>query len=209
MGSSQTCCGSRSSQGEREQALKSACAITVETEFGDEPLATPPPGRVSSPLRPAQSRFWMAPPPRPNPAPGCATRVRGRSRGATATFRIHAVTEGEGRSERVWLHTHGLRRLGLPELEIVDVPQSAAGTLGEVINAMANAFLCFGMPPAGEPFGPGGGKSGGLLWLPLEQALPHLPRGMWIDDRDEDTQRPLCFSAPACSPSAIGTPRPW
>jgi len=185
-------------QGEREQALKSAHAITVETEFGDEPLAdfhrharvlvAAAPGAVAfldGSAAETHSGAWLR-----------DLAAAGVPPGATATFRIHAVAEGEGRAERVWLHTHGLRRLGLPELEIVDVPQSAAGTLGEVINAMANAFLCFGMPPAGEPFGPGGGKSGGLLWLPLEQALPHLPRGMWIDDRDEGHSEAVVLLSP-------------
>jgi hypothetical protein len=97
-------------------------------------------------------------------------------------FTIHAVGD-EGHQR--WLHTHGLRRCGLPELEILEVPDENRGLLGHLLNVVATQLVERGIPPMGEPFEAGQGID--LAWLPWEEAVRHASRGAGGtgDDRDE------------------------
>src|SRR5687767_9114505 len=45
---------------------------------------------------------------------------------------IHFVTDGE--KQKGWVHTHGMEELGLPELEIRDLPLFLAPDAGRLIN---------------------------------------------------------------------------
>jgi len=97
-------------------------------------------------------------------------------------FRMHAVGPDEGGNG--WLHTHGLLRCGTVELEMVDIPPVGSESLGDLMNAVAMAFLDLGTPPPGETFAVGQGLE--LVWLPWEDAIRHVPKGMWSADEDRE-----------------------
>ena len=64
-------------------------------------------------------------------------------------YQIHAVTDEK---DEVWLHTHGLARCGLPEIEILDAGKKNLNEIGEVMNAMACSLLDNEeIPETGEP----------------------------------------------------------
>lgn len=100
-----------------------------------------------------------------------------------ALFSIHDVAEPG--AERHWLHTHGLDRCGLVELDALDVPGERAGLVGELMNSVAAMFLERGLPDPGEPFAVG--QDIDLLWLPWSEGLSKVsedtPGGR--KDRDE------------------------
>ncbi len=61
-------------------------------------------------------------------------------------YRIHAVTGEEG----TWLHTHGLARCGMRELELLDVPVEQVHGAGALLRAAAHRSLVHGLPDRGE-----------------------------------------------------------
>lgn len=64
-------------------------------------------------------------------------------------YQIHAVTDEK---DEVWLHTHGLARCGLPEIEILDAGKKNLNEIGEVMNTMACSLLDNEeIPETGEP----------------------------------------------------------
>lgn len=89
-----------------------------------------------------------------------------------------------------WLHTHGLHRCWSIELEAFDVPIGNAGSVGTLINSVANSFIEDGVPSPGTTF-----SHGDLLemqWLPWSDAASKLPRpvvGGAEDREDHDWQR--------------------
>lgn len=96
-------------------------------------------------------------------------------------FSIHAVFD---ESERLWMHTHGLHRCGVIELDVVDVARDSGWALQHLLNAIAKRFIDHGYPEQDEPFEPGAGME--LVWLPVEEGLAKLRSpsvGGW-DDRD-------------------------
>lgn len=68
-----------------------------------------------------------------------------------ALYRIHAVTTDVG----VWLHTHGLRRAGVPELELLACPPDCVAAAGALLRAVAHRAILHGSPDMGEvhPYG--------------------------------------------------------
>ena len=65
-------------------------------------------------------------------------------------FTVQAVSDGEG---EVWLHTHGLNRCGVTELEILGCTQENYGEQCHVIEMMAERLLERDRPlEPGEPF---------------------------------------------------------
>lgn len=116
---------------------------------------------------------------------------------------IHAVAE-ESESEEavvsggVWLHTHGLLRCGMIELEMLDVPPSDVVEMGTILNTAAALFLDHGIPEPGEPFEVGAGVE--LIWLPWRRALRHVSRRALgtRPDRDDLHARPsgILFAPP-------------
>lgn len=174
---------------ERELGAEARLAIATETQFGAEPLADfhrqaqvvlaaapDTPVVLDHSAADLHSGDWLRDVASASVPPGI-----------TATFRIHAVSEGEGRAERLWLHTHGLTRFGLTELEMVDIPGAAGETLVEVMNYFASMFASYGMPPPGEPFGFGDEK---LVWLPWAEAQAHVREGTWGRDRGAEHAAP-------------------
>lgn len=70
--------------------------------------------------------------------------VGGRPITLSELFNIHGVSDAGA----LWAHTHGLRRLGLIELELRgQVDTVSLEFAGSVINATANALLVGGVPP--------------------------------------------------------------
>lgn len=64
-------------------------------------------------------------------------------------YAIHAVT---GDDDMVWLHTHGLNRCGLMELEIIGTDKERYGNHATVLEAMASKAIAAGeLPDAEEP----------------------------------------------------------
>ncbi len=71
---------------------------------------------------------------------------------------VHAPEEGRDPNEPsgvVWLHTHGLWRCGLPELEMLEVPAANASTAAELLNDVAALMFEFPPPAPGEPYAVG------------------------------------------------------
>lgn len=52
-------------------------------------------------------------------------------------YSVQAVTEGD----KIWLHTHGLSRYGLAELEILDCPAENYQYYGDLLHAVATTYL--------------------------------------------------------------------
>jgi hypothetical protein len=82
------------------------------------------------------------------------------------------------------LHTHGLGRCGVAELEMLDVPPEGSGLCAKLLNAVAAQFVEHGMPPPGEPFDAGMNLT--LVWFPWEQALKHVRPGCLGAEADRD-----------------------
>lgn len=90
-------------------------------------------------------------------------------------FTIHDV--GDSETGPHWLHTHGLDRAGVIELDAVEIPAESAGAVGQLLNALASLLLETGSPLPDEPFF--GGEEIELVWLPwrdaLEKVAPDVP----------------------------------
>jgi hypothetical protein len=56
-----------------------------------------------------------------------------------------------------WLHTHGLRRCGRPELEMIEVPVRDVDAAAELLAGLAGRLLEEGAPAPGEPLAVGPG----------------------------------------------------
>ena len=57
-----------------------------------------------------------------------------------------------GDAKSVWIHTHGLWRCGLPELEMIGVPEDSMSAAAELVNDVAALLMEQPPPPAGAPF---------------------------------------------------------
>jgi hypothetical protein len=103
----------------------------------------------------------------------------------SALFALHNVQPEPGRPGGCWLHTHGLVRCGLPEIEMLDVDGAACQGCAALLEAVAGLFLDHEVPDPATPFQPGSGLE--LVWLPWEQSLSHLRRRRLggLADRDE------------------------
>ena len=99
-------------------------------------------------------------------------------------YAIHAVYPEPGKRRGTWLHTHGLVRCGVPELEMLDTAQDAVGSCGLLINTVAAMVLEGGMPEPATAFQPGAHMD--LVWLPWQQGLARLKRGRVGGPADRD-----------------------
>jgi hypothetical protein len=87
-------------------------------------------------------------------------------------FTIHDV--GDSDTGPHWLHTHGLDRAGVIELDALEVPAEGTASVGQLLNALASLLLETGSPPPDEPFY--GGEEIELLWLPWREAVEKIAR---------------------------------
>jgi len=99
----------------------------------------------------------------------------------TSLYSVHCVGDDDG---PLWMHTHGLRRCGAIELELLDVPHVGLRPMAQLMEAVAAMFIELGPPPPGESFC--AGKDLDLYWTPWKKALAKRrvkgPGG--DDDRD-------------------------
>ncbi len=98
----------------------------------------------------------------------------------SSLFTIHDV--GDGDDSPHWLHTHGLDRSGVIELDALDIPGHGSALVGQLLNSLGALFLETGCPPPDEPFF--GGEDIELVWLPWQDAVKKLPHGVPGGERD-------------------------
>ena len=65
---------------------------------------------------------------------------------------VDDLSEDDDTTGSVWLHTHGLRRCGAPELEMIDVPHRLSHPAGMLLHNLAESVLEDPLPGPGEPF---------------------------------------------------------
>lgn len=100
---------------------------------------------------------------------GPLTRVRTPPR-AACLYSIHKVAgPSAGREATYWLHTHGLERAGVPDLEIFAVPETHLAAGCELIDAVADLWLEFGTPDPEPPFAVG--RDLEVAWRPWQAAV--------------------------------------
>lgn len=88
-------------------------------------------------------------------------------------YTVHSVYERDALGSPLWLHTHGLRRCGSVELEVLGVRLEHGPALAGLVNALAPRFAeSVHVPPPGEPFEVGEGLE--VAWLPWEQGLQYM-----------------------------------
>ncbi|MGL4461984.1 MAG: DUF4026 domain-containing protein, partial [Planctomycetia bacterium] len=89
-------------------------------------------------------------------------------------FSIHRLASSTVRGEpHYWLHTHGLERAGVPDLELYDVPDRYLSAACELFEATAELWIEFGTPPPQQPFSVG--RDLNLAWLPWQAVVSGMP----------------------------------
>lgn len=68
----------------------------------------------------------------------------------TILWVTHAISPKEDDDARLWVYTKGLRRCGLPELEMLDVPLEFGRSAAAIVNHLAPLLIEDGMPEPGE-----------------------------------------------------------
>ncbi|MFO0948128.1 MAG: DUF4026 domain-containing protein [Planctomycetota bacterium] len=83
-------------------------------------------------------------------------------------FTVHKVADPRTRSEESlhWLHTHGLERAGIPDLEMFNVPARLIPAACELLEAVAELWLEFGTPEPQTPFAIGNDLE--IAWRPWQ-----------------------------------------
>jgi hypothetical protein len=92
----------------------------------------------------------------------------------------HIVVSGpDDDTAGAWLHTHGLRRCGRPELEMIEVPTRYADAAAELLAGLAGRLLEEPTPPPGKPFAVGPGLEVALQpWQAVAPRLGDAPGGI-------------------------------
>jgi hypothetical protein len=86
---------------------------------------------------------------------------------AESLWTIHAVHDRPD-GDLLWMHTHGLDRCGVIDLEILEVPRAGKGPMADLLNAAAALFIDLGTPEPRDPLCLGEGIE--IVWLPWEKA---------------------------------------
>lgn len=83
-------------------------------------------------------------------------------------YSIHKVRSTTDRSNvpSFWVHTHGLERTGVPDIEIMNVPHNLLGSACELIDAVADLWIEFSTPDPEMPFAIG--NSLDVAWRPWQ-----------------------------------------
>ncbi len=163
------------------QAAGCETSLVVETTFGDRPLwdfhrqlqllaaAAPDPVLVVDTARfVAHLPTWLT------EVTEATTPPSPRS-----LYTVHAV----GNDGLAWIHTHGLRRCGSQELELVDVPAAELSRVDPLVHTIACQWIESGPPDEGEVFEAGKGMS--VVWQPWQKAVADIRGPGDADDRDE------------------------
>ncbi len=125
---------------------------------------------------------------------------------ASVLWVIHGVGRDPGDATPggpVWLHTHGLRRCGRPDLEIVGVDASDMNTAAELLNTAAELMLEDGAPPPGDTLDVGENLT--LHVRPWQDGAAGTAAGEpgSIADREEDDDHTFARAA-LCVPDPDG-----
>ncbi len=99
-------------------------------------------------------------------------------------YMMHAIFEEKLERQPVWLHTHGLRRCGLLEIEILSIPKDYGSSVAHLINTTATMWMEKGMPHARELFRVGMGLD--IMWLPWEIAIGSIGEEEPGSENDRD-----------------------
>jgi hypothetical protein len=89
----------------------------------------------------------------------------------TELYAVHAV-HPENQRGRWWLHTHGLQRAGIPDVEVLGIPTNLVEGAGDLLNDFVRAHVGQSVPPRGE--------SNGLFldhrigWIPVAETIAYL-----------------------------------
>jgi hypothetical protein len=102
---------------------------------------------------------------------------------------IHSVYEKDDSRSPVWMHTHGLRRCGSIELEVMGVTSAQAAPLARLINTVAAMFVEQGPCPPDTPFE--GGRRLNLVWLPWEEGIRKVKGATLGGSEDRDSTHTL------------------
>jgi hypothetical protein len=88
--------------------------------------------------------------------------------------------------ERYWLHTHGLQRVGVPDLELFDVTPTLVPAALELIETVASLWIQYQTPEPEAPFAVGQGLE--VSWRPWQAVAAELSSdasGGWHHRKDE------------------------
>jgi hypothetical protein len=123
----------------------------------------------------------------------------------SSLYSIHKVRSGSAgsRTASYWVHTHGLERTGIPDIEIFDVPEALLGAACELIDAVADLWIEFQTPDPEFLFAVGGGLE--IAWRPWQAAAAELApdaAGGWNFRRAD--QGHAGYRAVLCARSAFG-----
>lgn len=116
---------------------------------------------------------------------------------------VHAVADADNGTP-AWLHTHGLWRCGLPELEMLEVPQAHLSAAADVLNAVASLLLESSCPAPGEAFEIGQDLAVALQpWQEVVRFVPEEAHGS-MRDRSTDGAEHVGVRAVVCAPKPQG-----
>lgn len=123
-----------------------------------------------------------------------------------ALWTVHAVARDMRSSESLWwLHTHGLWRCGLPELEMLEVPAAHQRDAARLLNEIAGYALDSPLAAAGEPMEIGSDLHVTLHpWKSLMKQLAQDSLGGEADRKGEDDPHGG-VRAVICGPEPRGT----
>lgn len=117
---------------------------------------------------------------------------------------IHAVADMD-KGSPAWIHTHGLWRCGLPELEMLEVPQSHLRSAVDVLNTVASLLLESSPPAPGEPLEIGQDLAVALQpWQEVVRFVPPEAHGS-MRDRSHDESEHSGVRAVVCAAKPQGT----
>ena len=115
-------------------------------------------------------------------APEDLARIAGEGCAPDATwlYTIHQVTcDRRGRS---WIHTHGLARAGIPDLDLLRWPGRLAEAGVDLLRHLARRWIGRRPPPPRMPFRIA--KQSEIAWIPLAEALPTMREREYGGPRD-------------------------
>jgi hypothetical protein len=104
-------------------------------------------------------------------------------------YSIHRVSNGiptDDEPEKFWLHTHGLQRAGVPDLDLLDVPAPLVCAAGELLETVASLWIHYQTPEPETPFAIGQGID--ISWRPWQvvaEERDHRANGGWKFRTDE------------------------
>ena len=124
--------------------------------------------------------------------------------GSSCLWTIHAVAPsdetGQPSENGIWLHTHGLERCGLPELELIEIPGQYVAASAELLEGLIDLLLDCGIPAPGTEFEIGSDIA--VVFQPWQDVAPYLrdeTPGSMRDREDPNLDEHLPSSAVVCA----------